>query len=218
MASTDNAATKRMALYARTSTTRDQSPAMQLEELRRVALQRGWQVVGEYVDHGDPAQRTAAPSWTASWLTFNAGVSISWPSGASTGSHDRCAIWCWALEDFRARCLDFVALHDAIDTSPPGGRFTFHVIAAVAELEREIIRERVRCGVQAAIRRGEKIGRPRKDVDVDAALAMRATGKSLREIARDLKVGLATLHRALHGVPETSPDPFIEGSDIVRAA
>jgi DNA invertase Pin-like site-specific DNA recombinase len=82
----------------------------------------------------------------------------------------------------------------------------------VAELEREIIRERVKAGLQAAKRRGIKLGRKRVWVDVDRALAMRVEGKSLRKIATALGVGLATLCRALKkaeagDVPKTSLEP-----------
>jgi DNA invertase Pin-like site-specific DNA recombinase len=102
-----------------------------------------------------------------------------------------------ALDDFNARGVDFVSLNDNIDTSTASGRFVFTVFAAVAELERAIIGERVKAGLAAAKRRGVKLGRKRVHVDVDKARALRAEGASLRKIAAALGVGLATLHRAL---------------------
>ncbi|XYI04193.1 recombinase family protein [Sorangium sp. So ce1128] len=52
-----------------------------------------------------------------------------------------------AFDDIRARGIDFISMHDSIDTSTPAGRFSFTIIAAVAELERELIRERTRAGI-----------------------------------------------------------------------
>ncbi len=66
-----------------------------------------------------------------------------------------------ALDEFRALVIEFVSLHEAVDTSTPIGRAMFHIAGAFAELEREIIRERVKAGLANARRRGRKVGRPR---------------------------------------------------------
>jgi DNA invertase Pin-like site-specific DNA recombinase len=104
---------------------------------------------------------------------------------------------------------------DGIDTSTSAGRFTFHVIAAVAELERELIRERTRAGIAAARRRGAHVGRPRAKIDIVRAKALMASGKSFRQAARDLGIGTATLFRALRSregdVSKASED---EGSQV----
>ncbi len=110
-----------------------------------------------------------------------------------------------------------MSINDGVDTTTPGGRFSFHIFAAVAELEREILRERVVAGMDAARRRGEKIGRPKVDVDVEHALELRAEGKSYRAIAVTLGCGAGTVHRALkrarmegpkggYQVPEVGPE------------
>ena len=93
----------------------------------------------------------------------------------------------------------------------PTGRFTFHVIAAVAELERELIRERTRCGVAAARRRGKRVGRPPARVDVAQVRQLHAQGKSLRQIAAAVQVGIGTVQRLLAaGDPKTSPKPTLQ--------
>lgn len=196
---------KRVGLYARTSTVRDQDPRIQIDELRRVARQRGWEVIGEFVDHGYSGAKDRRPELDRLMVEV------------ARGKIDAVLVWRFdrfarsvrhlvtALDDFRARGIDFISINDGIDTTTPAGRFTFHVVAAVAELEREIIRERVRLGQQAAVRRGQKMGRPTKYVDVEKARALRAEGKSLRQVAVILKVGAATVHRALRDSdPETS--------------
>jgi DNA invertase Pin-like site-specific DNA recombinase len=192
---------KRVALYARTSTARDQTPAMQLDELRQVARQRGWEVVGEYVDHGVSGGKDRRPELDRLRSDIQRGridVVACWRFDRFARSVRHLVS---ALDEFRARGIDFVSIRDGIDTSTPAGRFTFHVIAAVAELERELIRERTRAGLAAARRRGARVGRPRVQVDLERARALRAEDKSVREVARALGVGASTIHRALAGEP-----------------
>ena len=64
-----------------------------------------------------------------------------------------------ALEEFRALGLDFVSLHEGVDTSTPNGRLIFGIFASIAEFERELIRERVRSGIAAARAKGKRLGR-----------------------------------------------------------
>ncbi|WP_437742852.1 recombinase family protein [Sorangium sp. So ce302] len=111
-----------------------------------------------------------------------------------------------ALDDFRARGIDFISMHDGIDTSTPAGRFSFTIIAAMAELERELIRERTKAGLQAAKRRGAKLGRPRVEFDIGRAVELRRAGRSIREVAAALGVHPTTLHRALLAVPQSSSE------------
>ena len=110
------------------------------------------------------------------------------------------------LDDLRARNVDFVRVRDGIDTSTPTGRFTFHIIAAVAELEREMIRERTRAGVAAARRRGAKLGRPKAHLDVFTAVRLRKQGRSLRQIAKKMGASYGVVQRAIR-------DADLDGSE-----
>jgi DNA invertase Pin-like site-specific DNA recombinase len=211
------ATTKRVALYARTST-HDQNPGMQVEELRRVAGQRGWLVVGEYVDAGHSGAKDRRPELDRMMGEVHRGkvdMVLVWKFDRFARSVRHLVS---ALEDFRARNVDFVSLHDGIDTSTPVGRFTFHVVSAVAELEREMIRERTRCGIAAARRRGAKIGRPQAKVDVPKARRMLAEGKSLRQVARVLGIGASTLHRAIAAQQDQAVSPSPTEADPSRIA
>jgi DNA invertase Pin-like site-specific DNA recombinase len=87
-------------------------------------------------------------------------------------------------------------LSEQMDTTTPTGKMIFTVLGAVAELERSLIVERVRAGLRNARAKGKTLGRPRKIVDATRLAALRAQGHSLRAIASELGVGLATLHRA----------------------
>jgi DNA invertase Pin-like site-specific DNA recombinase len=102
-----------------------------------------------------------------------------------------------ALEEFRALGIEFVSLHEAIDTSTPMGRAMFHIAGAFAELEREIIRERVKAGLANAKRRGRRVGRPRALVNVQEVLERASQGLSGREIAKIAGVSEATVRRIL---------------------
>jgi DNA invertase Pin-like site-specific DNA recombinase len=101
-----------------------------------------------------------------------------------------------ALEDFRALGIEFVSIHEGVDTSTPNGRLVFGIFATIAEFERELIRERVRSGIAAARAQGKQIGRRRKHVDTVRVLELRALGWSWSAIAKEVGAGLGTVHRA----------------------
>ena len=104
-----------------------------------------------------------------------------------------------ALEEFRSLGIDFVILHEGIDTSTPNGRLIFGIFGSIAEFERELIRERVRSGIAAARTRGKRLGRPKITVDASRIALLRAQGCSWRSIAAELSIGVGTVRRALQG-------------------
>src|SRR3954447_490577 len=65
-----------------------------------------------------------------------------------------------ALEEFRSLGIDFISLHEGVDTSTPNGRLIFGIFASIAEFERELIRDRVKSGIAAARAKGKRLGRP----------------------------------------------------------
>jgi len=83
-----------------------------------------------------------------------------------------------ALCEFDALGIQFVSLHEGIDTSTPNGRLVFGIFASIAEFERELIRERVRSGIAVARAQGKRIGRPRRPVDAGRVRELRALGWS----------------------------------------
>lgn len=103
------------------------------------------------------------------------------------------------VEGLQSRGIHLLSLTEGIDTSTPGGQLIFHIFAALAQFERDLIRERTRIGLDAARARGRKPGRkPVLDEDrVRYARLMRADGASLREVAGVLEVSPRTLRRYL---------------------
>jgi DNA invertase Pin-like site-specific DNA recombinase len=105
-----------------------------------------------------------------------------------------------ALCEFDALRIQFVSLHEGVDTSTPNGRLVFGVFASIAEFERELIRERVRSGLAVARAQGKRIGRPRVAVDAARVAELRAQGRSWSKIADEMGLGLGTVHRAARKV------------------
>jgi putative DNA-invertase from lambdoid prophage Rac len=113
-----------------------------------------------------------------------------------------------SLDDLHAVGVAFVSLKEGLDLSTPTGRLMFHIIGAIAEFERELIRERVKAGMALARAKGRTLGRPRAEVDMTDVSARRAAGESLRSIAHDLGVSaslLVKLAKAAHTGAGTRP-------------
>jgi DNA invertase Pin-like site-specific DNA recombinase len=181
----DVAVGTRAAIYARVSTAAGQSPQMQLDVLREYAARRELEVVTEYVDHGVSGARDQRPELDrlmagARQRGFDVVLVYRFDRFARGVRH-----LVTALDEFQALGVEFVSYSESVDTSTPMGRAMFAIVAALAELERDIIVERSVEGQRRARARGAHIGRPRREVDVARVLLLRAEGKSLRAIARE---------------------------------
>ena len=93
--------------------------------------------------------------------------------------------------------IHFKSLTDQIDTGSPAGRFFFHVMASLAQMERELVSERTRAGLNAARRRGKVGGRKRvmTESKVESAKKLLSNGSRPKEVARNLGVSIPTLYR-----------------------
>jgi DNA invertase Pin-like site-specific DNA recombinase len=92
----------------------------------------------------------------------------------------------------------FVSLQNSLDFTTPGGKLQFHVLAAVAEFERELIRERVRAGMQQAKRKSVNCGRLRTKVDGARVRKLRSAGASWSKVARELRVSRTVCQRVVN--------------------
>jgi DNA invertase Pin-like site-specific DNA recombinase len=189
---------RRVALYARVSTA-EQNVEPQLHALRAYAEARGLEVAAEYVDHGVSGAKDRRPALDR----LLADCRKRQVDAVAVTKLDRLArsvrhLTALAAE-IEALGVDLVVLDQSIDTSTPAGRFLFNTLGAVAELERDLIRERVSAGIAAAKRRGTQFGRPLRLTRemAERAHRLRRSGRSVREIAQILGVGVATVHRTI---------------------
>ena len=189
----------RAAIYARVSTSnRGQDVSMQTGELRQFAAARGWTVAGEYVDTGISGTKDRRPELDrmlaeARRRRFDCVLVYRYDRFARSLRH-----LVNALEEFRALGIDFVSLHEGVDTSTPNGRLVFGIFASIAEFERELIRDRVKSGLRNARAKGKSLGRPRVVVDVPQIARLRNAGASWATICRETGLSKGTAQRAAY--------------------
>lgn len=198
----------RAAVYARVSTT-EQTTANQLIELRQYVAARGWGPAREFVDEGISGSKESRPALDG--LIRDArrrrvDVLIVWRLDRLARSLRHLI---FLLEELNALGVAFVSLGEGIDTSTPAGRLQLHVLGAIAEFERERLRERVIAGMRRAKGQGKHVGRPRRVVPDLTHVA----GLSVREAATALGVSPATAHRWL-----SRKGPIREGTPSPRLA
>ena len=101
------------------------------------------------------------------------------------------------LDELNRLNIEFISFREQIDTGGPLGRAVVVIIGAIAELERNLIIERVRAGMRRARLEGRHIGRPSLELDPTAILRDRERGQSLAQLARSYSVSRTTIHRVL---------------------
>src|SRR5260370_6273501 len=192
---------KRAALYARVSTSgHGQDPEVQLRDLRKYCQQHDWQIIQEYVDVGISGTKTRRPALD------------SLMAGAHDKLFDIVLVWRFdrfarstihlaqALSDFKSCDVSFVSMTEQVDTATPSGKLVFTILGACAEMEREIIAERVKAGLRNAAANGRYGGRPKMhDIAPETVrLSVDNHNGSVRKAAYalDISYGLAyTLNR-----------------------
>jgi DNA invertase Pin-like site-specific DNA recombinase len=102
-----------------------------------------------------------------------------------------------ALEAFRSLNVNFISLQEQFDTSTPIGQAMFTIIGAMAQLERDIIRERVKAGLDRARALGTRLGRPAAPARPEEVVRLHGQGLSLPDIARQLHCSRSTVRRRL---------------------
>ncbi len=132
-----------------------------------------------------------------SWRTLASESSTRSWSGALTASLRSTKHLLIALEEFRSLGIQFISYQENIDTTSPLGQALFTIVSAVAQLERDLIRERVNAGIRHARACGKQLGRPRRIVDRDEIVRLKEEGASLRQIAKKLQIGYGTVRLRL---------------------
>jgi len=198
---------KRAAIYARVSTNNGQDPEVQLAEIRQFCVHRDWTTIREYVDKGISGAKERRPALD----NLLADCRRRAVDCVVVYRYDRFARSLRqlvnALEEFRALGIDFVSLHEGVDTSTPNGRLVFGIFASIAEFERELIRDRVKSGLALAKSRGKCLGRPRVNVDRLRIATLRNEGLSWAEICDVLGISKGTAQRAVLSLPKNLLEP-----------
>jgi DNA invertase Pin-like site-specific DNA recombinase len=186
----------RIGIYARVST-KDQSCELQVRDLRSYCAARGFDLVREYVDVGQSGAKDSRPELNilmddARKRQFD--IIVVWRFDRFARSTKNLLS---ALEEFRSLGIQFISYQENIDTSSALGQALFTIVSAVAQLERDLIRERVSAGIRNARANGKRLGRPRVKANLEEILQLRAEGHSLREIAAKLGIGDGTVRDRL---------------------
>ena len=187
-----------VAVYARVSTVgKGQDVDMQLRDLRAYATSRGLSIFKEYVDDGISGRKDKRPALDmlmndARKRRFDAVLVWRFDRFARSTKH-----LVTALEDFQHLGIDFISFQENIDTSSPMGKAMFTIVSAIAELEADIIRERVIAGIANARAKGVRLGRPSPDVDQEEVRRLRDNGLTIRAIAEKMNLKRSLVHKTL---------------------
>ena len=192
-----------MAIYARVST-KDQSCDLQSCDLKAYCAARKFTIFREYIDEGESGAKNSRPELNdlmsdARKRKFDAVLVWRFDRFARSTKH-----LLLALEEFRSLGIQFISYQENIDTSSALGQALFTIVSAVAQLERDLIRERINAGIRHARACGKQLGRPRRIVDRDEIVRLKAEGASLREIAKKLQLGYGTVRLRLRSVKNST--------------
>lgn len=184
-----------VAIYTRVSTS-DQSTQSQHHQLMQYLLSRGWAPFSVYTDEGVSGVKSSRPALDrlmadARQRKFD--IVLVWSLDRFARSTKQLLL---ALDEFNALKIQFVSYTQSIDTTTPTGILFFTIVAAFAQFERDMIRSRVKAGLDNARRKGTVLGRRRVVINVDQVLYLRSAGKSWEWIAQTMKTSTGTVRRA----------------------
>ncbi len=176
--------------------TLNQHPETQLHDLRQMASQRGCEIVHEYTDRisGAKAMRPGLDQMLADARRGRFDIVLVWACDRIARSTRH---FLEVLDELNRLQVEFISFREQIDTGGPLGRAIVVIIGAVAELERNLIIERVRAGMRRARLEGRHIGRNPLVLDHAGIQRDRCQGQSLRQIARGHRISTATVQRML---------------------
>jgi DNA invertase Pin-like site-specific DNA recombinase len=194
---------KRAVLYTRVSTG-EQNPETQALDLHRLAEQRGFEIVQEYTDRisGAKAKRPALDQMMAAAHRRDFDVVLVWATDRLARSVRH---FLEVLDTLNHLGIEFVSFRENLDTGGPLGRAVIVIVSAVAELERNLIIERVRAGLRRARLEGVTLGRKPIEFDRASLLHDRDRGMSLSQLAKAYRISRTSVARALKHPQPAAP-------------
>ena len=196
----------RAAIYARVSThDKGQDPESQLAEMREYCKRMGWEIYREYVDYesGSKAGREEFQEMLNDARLKRFDILLVWKLDRLARSIKQLIE---TLDNLRAWNIEFKCITQDIDTTTPHGKLLFHIIAAFAEFERELIRDRVKAGIAKAKKKGIRVGRPPRKLEgeiLERILNDRDKGMSYGQLSKKYRIPKSTLYTILKGVQKT---------------
>lgn len=189
----------KVAIYARCSThDKGQDPELQLSPLREYCQRRGFTIAGEYVDNGISGMKDKRPQLDRlmdAARKRQIDIILVWKLDRFGRTLKQLVM---ALDELTGIGIGFISYQDNLDLTTAQGRLMFHIIASMAEFERELIKERVKAGLDNARRKGKKLGRkPLPPVFSEKAFSLRSEGLSYRDIGKKLNVSIGSVHKTL---------------------
>jgi DNA invertase Pin-like site-specific DNA recombinase len=186
---------KRAVLYVRVSTP-DQSIEPQLLDLRQMAAARGYEIVREYSDKlsGTKSRRPGLDALLSDAQRHRFDVVMVWAFDRMARSVRH---FLEVLDELNHLNIEFVSFRESVDTSGPLGRAMVVIVGAIAELERNLIVERVKAGMRRAKLDGRQIGRSRLDVNREQVVCDRRSGMSLTNVAKKHCISRASVCRLM---------------------
>ncbi len=170
---------------------------MQIRDLEAYAKARGWTIRDTYVDEGisgSQAKRPGLDRLLSACRRRQVDVVLVWRLDRLGRSLKHLIM---TLDELQSLGVAFVSLNEQLDCTTATGQLLLHLLGAFAEFERAIIRERVKAGLANARNKGKRLGRPSLAIDPLQVKTLRTTGHSIREIALQLHVSPASVHKTL---------------------
>jgi DNA invertase Pin-like site-specific DNA recombinase len=186
----------RAGLYARVSTNDQQTVPLQIRALREYAVRRGWTIALQVKEVGSGAsERQLREKLLEAARRREIDVVLVWRLDRWGRS---VADLLTTLQELDHLGVGFVSLTEALDLTTPAGRAMAGLLAVFAEFERDILRERVRAGLDHARQNGQRLGRPQTAaLQADRVRKLYRAGISKAEIARRLRIGRTSVRRIL---------------------
>jgi DNA invertase Pin-like site-specific DNA recombinase len=195
---------KRCAIYARVSTP-DQRVDNQLYDLRQFAAQRGYEVVAEYTDVGISGSKALRPGLDARLREarkrkFTVLIVAAFDRVARSTKH-----FLGVVDELDSLGIEFISRRENIATDGAMGRLFITLISSIAELEADLIKERVRAGIRRRKLEGLPVGRQPLNIDHHSLVKDRLAGMSLTDVAKRYGVSRASVVRWVREAKQTRP-------------
>lgn len=195
---------KKCAIYARVSTS-DQRVDNQLYDLRQFAAQRGLEVVCEFTDVGISGSKARRPGLDAMLCDarkrkFAVVIVAAFDRLARSTKH-----FLTVVDELDSLGVEFVSKRENIATDGAMGRLFITLISSIAELEGDLIKERVRAGIRRRKLEGLPVGRQPLDVDHASLVEDRLRGMSLTDVAKRYSVSRASVVRWVREARQSNP-------------